>query len=127
MKFEATVGQQFLVLRQELQTAEQEYGATIRQEARRFTEETRAENEEEPQRHTTSSAQAQSYDIVSGCARASQYCLKELAHSQQTALGLVTEGAEEMHDESQRRSEAQHQHLWEKLQFAKQFDQEWQD
>ena len=108
LNLEAATGQHFVVLRQNLQTAEQEYGATICQEARQFTAAIRAEYEEELQHHMTSNAQAQS--LLAAERRHHNKALEEQANRWQTALDLVTEGTDEMHDESQRRNETQEQH-----------------
>ena len=50
LNMEAAVGQQYLVLRQELQEAEQKYTENIRQEARRFADRARAEVADSMQR-----------------------------------------------------------------------------
>ena len=54
------LAQQFLALRQELQQAEEEHTALVRQEARRFAEDARAEYAEEVHHHQIAQAQAQS-------------------------------------------------------------------
>ena len=91
LNMEAAVGQQFLVLRQELQEAEQEYAQHIRQEARRFAG-TRAEFAEELQYHRTAQAQAQSL-LTSETERERVHhsnALEEQSTRRHDALNLVT-------------------------------------
>ena len=96
LNMEAVVGQQFLVLRQELQQTEEEYTASVLQEARRFAEGTRAEYAEEAHHHQVAQAQAQSL----------------LAAERQHH---VTEGAEETHLEEAAKAQkaiAQTEQVW---------------
>ena len=66
---------------------------------------------------------AQTQSLLAAERRHRNTALEEQAHRLQTALNLVTEGAEEMHAEFQRGSETQQQHaeaLWGGLQLSNQ-------
>ena len=110
---EAAVGQQYLALRQELQQAEEERTAFVRQEARRFAEGTRAEFAEEVHHHQIAQAQAQS--LLAAERQHHEAVIEEQADRWQNDMDLVTEGAEEAHLEEVTKAQetvAQSEQVW---------------
>ena len=123
---EAALGQQYLALRQELREAEQDCTQNVCPEARWFLR----EPEQSTQRgYNTIKLPLLRLSLSAAGRRHHNDALAEQVARWQTALNLVTEGVEEMHNKAQARRETQENILsfsWVSFEMST-TNSEWQD